>query len=572
MTETILNVEITVRAPFLFTGTGVGRFGYDKTAIRDHNGIPIIPEDQVKGLLRHGLHAMGHDDLIRTLLGAETNDARNSTTDGLEPSRGRIFLTDFMSKTRRDAKATNYHRVQIEEESGAAKQGHFVRVEQIYRPKTEVTFSGSIVIFQSQKASELASIIKTALSFHTHVGALTSIGFGEVMRIKANAEKHATPKVALSGAGRYQWVFKLDRPYLVNADRQADNAFVGDETIPGGALKGLIAHMAELHGVHIDAKSLSDAVIGHARQVQRPIIPASVVYVPSKGTFLNIAFEDFPEDGILQIDWKSDIFDRYFAAEPPQAMRQERVHTRIDVTTGAAKDRQLFSTVSIVPSANETFSCLLDTSMLGANANPIMQLIGTSLHGLGKTNACVKTVALKNPTDAQNVNSSGKHVIMLTTDAFLELQASKAPLVSYDIAFKKLFPKSTILAALCNQKMAGSYLGKRFSPNGKYQPWILTKAGSIFVINLDVDDLTAFNRVLSSGIMSSERDGVRLDWQNCPFVPENGYGAIKILNGGRWNAEKFPLHADMDPKKPTSYWCGHRGNVRTKARQRRRTL
>ena len=62
-------LTLTIRAPFLFPGVAAGWFGVDRVALRDHKGQIIIPQDQVRGVLRDGLRLLGYVDLVKDLFG-----------------------------------------------------------------------------------------------------------------------------------------------------------------------------------------------------------------------------------------------------------------------------------------------------------------------------------------------------------------------------------------------------------------------------------------------------------------------------------------------------------------------
>ena len=97
------------------------------------------------------------------------------------------------------------------------------------------------------------------------------------------------------------------------------------------------------------------------------------------------------------------------------------------------------------------------------------------------------------------------------------------------------------------QKMLGRYYGKRypFHADGNYYPYILTSAGSVFV-------LEAVNETKAPNVLSElQEKGLPLPvsirrkltknkapeerfWQACPFVPENGFGEIVINLKWHW--------------------------------------
>lgn len=226
------DVKITLRAPFLFPGQEAGHFGYDRVALRDVDGTPIIPQDQIKGLIRHGLNEMGEGDLAERLMGASSADARAGAEGSFEPAKGRMFCSDLRCQTEIKKTAADYHRVAIDDESGAARQGHLLRIEQIFDAEEKVAFKGQIAFFVPTGepvlgAEEISKKLQIALTCKRNIGAMASIGFGEVLECEVSSGEVLTQGCALpkNPVGRFLWKFKVDRPYLVDAIR-TDNGLV----------------------------------------------------------------------------------------------------------------------------------------------------------------------------------------------------------------------------------------------------------------------------------------------------------------------------------------------------------
>lgn len=83
-------------------------------------------------------------------------------------------------------------------------------------------------------------------------------------------------------------------------------------------------------------------------------------------------------------------------------------------------------------------------------------------------------------------------------------------------------------------ELQGGYLGMRCM-KGHYSPFLLTRPGSVFVFQCNTpeagDRLKEMERrglPLPSWALSDKMYGSTDTWRHCPFVPENGYGEIKI--------------------------------------------
>jgi len=104
--------------------------------------------------------------------------------------------------------------------------------------------------------------------------------------------------------------------------------------------------------------------------------------------------------------------------------------------------------------------------------------------------------------------------------------------------------------------MTGGYLAKKLYPlySDCYYPYVLTEAGSVFVLELQsplADE--ALNRFVENGLslpsqiiaLFPEEEDHYEHWKNCPYVPENGYGEIIVNLDWHWrNCLSSPAAGD----------------------------
>ena len=80
--------------------------------------------------------------------------------------------------------------------------------------------------------------------------------------------------------------------------------------------------------------------------------------------------------------------------------------------------------------------------------------------------------------------------------------------------------------------LGGNYLWKRFRPREAYSPYLLTVAGSVFVLKATGTVEDARKKVadwLEKGLpVPKSCVGGESAWKTCPFVPENGWGEIAV--------------------------------------------
>lgn len=552
MNRVRLGLNLTLRSPFLFPGLDVGRFGLDAMALRDSQGRPVIPQDQIRGVLRHGMldaaaaGAAFTEDDVATLFGSPSGDAAVDEEASFEPARGRLLFDDLSSND--PISSGQSVRVRIDPETGAADPGSLVFVELAAAPGADVRFRGGATLFADDALAQKALVaLRIASTWVSAMGAMKSAGFGEVRSLSIE-EASRTPlasEVPDNVEDRCAWLVLIDRPFLVDARRAADNVYLGSETIPGSVLKGALARKMALMGHDpaqddaLSALSFSHAVAENAG----PPMPLSVVAADgAAGTVVGDAL-GVPrgrgavigdEPAVFRPDWKQRHHEAaQRALECPVTSplsREVRTHVAIDGDKRVARDQQLFVTSAVDP-GDRRWRVDVDFSRVPQAERPrFAAALASGLDGIGRTGASLR-FKRTDPALVPPVRS-----VAWRQDAFALVLESDAVLVSpdddtdafdaYSAYWKRVCPGATLENFFASQRLAGGYLGRRFRNGGHYRPFWLTEAGSVFLLSGSISD--RLSELVRNRLPAPVIGGGTTSWRNCPFQPENGYGAIRV--------------------------------------------
>jgi hypothetical protein len=547
-TLTGLRITLTIRSPFLFPGISAGRFGVDRVGLRNQDNRLVIPQDQIKGVLRDAMSDLGvGKQKLDDWFGLGSGDAQAWEVENFDPSRGCLLFSDLVC-TDTLTRTTFSHRVKIDETSGAATEGHLMVIELPVEPEKQLNFTGEVLLVGSRRdANDILAAVNAALTVPLSIGALKSVGFGRILGTKSEPFARKTTPAKLPAATEVLWKLSVDRPYLVNARRVANNAFLGQVDIPGAALKGALAQTLKAQGHDITAVEISEYLtrmtIGAARPAKaKPAMARSIVYDKGAGRFVNLALPRAElTDPILPLDWKDPEKDRAKAAgflDQSTFEIDERVHTKINPKTGGAEDEMLVSTIAVYPKALTDKTNLVARLVLPADLampDPIKAALESCILPLGRTNAIVTTEGLT-ADSRKTTPAPGRIAIRLVSDGLLadpyeDAGSEAAPAsasAAYKAFWKTVLPASELTDHFASQTMIGGYQARRFSPTGAYRPWFLTEAGSVFLFDLAPEDAPELDRLLTEGLCRPSLGGTDLTWRNCPFVAENGYGAIAL--------------------------------------------
>ncbi|MFS8037558.1 RAMP superfamily CRISPR-associated protein [Xanthobacter sp. AM11] len=446
-----LSLNLTVRSPFMFRGLDSSAFGVDVACLRDEQDRPIIPADQIRGVLREALGDLAAAGAgitaseIDEIFGRKSADLADDASARNVPDRTRILFGDLHAAGMvldPDARAGAPHstelplgsaietaRVQIDDVTGAAETGKLQFIELAAPFGAAVRFAGEIVLFVSpSQAGRWSGLLNRALGIVGSIGAFKSVGFGEVLQLGAQVQQVAQKAPAKASSPlpeRFTLRAWFDRPILVDAERIADNAFAGREVVPGAVFKGALARNLELTGrspetgelgVALAALSFSHAFPESSEAGQRDLrpLPLSMVAALPEGQPKPIVGDALLVPGgqgamiagraaLFQSDWKGGWFTDALAAmgrpQPRHTIGIARTHTKIDATTGTAETGALYTTIARpVELEGAPRAWLLDIDFTAVPAGAVRdeleaavaQCLATGLHGIGKTGASAR--------------------------------------------------------------------------------------------------------------------------------------------------------------------------------------
>lgn len=596
MQDIVLNVALTLQGPVLTKSTAAGRPGVDAPMARDWRGRRSLPGTLIKGKLREAWTEMQEtvptfDVRIDELLGRRTGNRADGGAPAVAPHRGRLRFSDFEDE-RPDASSGSRYRIRIDPELGSVAKGAYQVIEAPYKAGERVVFRGTIrfVAADGHEAGQVASGVERGLRWITALGAARTIGFGRLLGASIEV---TTAEAELAFAGRGDMLplaLTPESPFCVAARRITDNLFESQDRIPGGVLKGaFVSTWMALIGKPTD--TLVDAATDPARpdlcqqfdkvrfthafpapagSMLRPVqYPLSVVQVrDGGGSFYDVALSSGPglirgEVPDFDVDWKNaaPVRDHFGIIEPK---RELRIRTAIDPDLRRAAEHDLFAYEAVVPEGCVWLGSI-DLGLVPTNRDGVRaQLLEVLRHGLrdiGKTKASATVAlpaALRPKFDALVEPIDGSHwVVTLQTPAILtdpddlrgagDRQCKNA----YNEVWRELSGENLELVRLfARQELAGGfYLHRRFQ-SGDYYPYLLTSAGSVFVLRATGDPdrgrqcvrewwehglrLPAWAR---ERFRRDGRDGD--DWRNCPYIRENGYGEIAV---------NLPVHVGRNPQ------------------------
>lgn len=561
--RTIIRTTIKVRSPFLFPAVDIAAAGLDASPLRMPDGIPVLPGDHIRGHMSH-IAAAESEALAKELFGAGSNVNTN------EPVRGKLIISDFLATgfstpkervgTDLDAERALSYRVAIDEETGAAKDGMLKVMELVAAPETIVTFKGTIILRHgNQDTGTDAAQIEVLLRSIDAIGAQKSSGFGEIVDVHCEPEE-----LEHTAVGNARDCVTLDLavggPFIVDAQRDAFNYYRGSTVIPGSALKGMVAeHLMDAGVIGKNDASLSKIHISHAWPLVDGKLGDRAVHEhravsPKDNSFVTAVNVDaaFAAGGTpaYPTDWK-DWDERRAALGRLESdlLRQARVRTAIarkgTEKEGTADDGKLFVETAIVPQDTK-WRFTLERN--GADQTIFDHVVGALVHGiygLGKTGAHVSAERLQNQPVQLPTLRAGRCTIILETPAILtEIETvaahdedkpatRKTMKEKYAAYFSALLPNSHLMSVHGGDQIIGRYYGYRFGNKNKYTPFCMTRAGTVFELDVDENDVATLTACLRNGL-PPVFEGALLqdpltDWKKVPMVPANGYGEISLV-------------------------------------------
>jgi hypothetical protein len=205
----------------------------------------------------------------------------------------------------------------------------------------------------------------------------------------------------------------------------------------------------------------------------------------------------------------------------------------------------------IVPDGHE-WEGLVDLSRVDASKrekvlSQLIDLLGYGMNAWGKTKTSAETwITGAARMDGAPSIDGNHYVVTLQTPAILcdpddlnEASGKQELSDSYEKVWAELSGGTVKLVRyFAQQTLAGGYyLHERFQSKKAYYPWLLTDAGSVFVLEAInggagqmIDDWVKHGLKLPKwAVERYGSDSLPGDhWKCCPYIPENGYGEIAV--------------------------------------------
>lgn len=484
------------------------------------------------------------------------------------------------------SQADTLFRVRMDPDRGAVDRGAYLVMEAPFGVGEEVVFEGAVRTALPDPVPEtLKHYLEKGLAWIPSFGAERTVGFGRLLGVTVDGGNPAPTAGQVASPGSWLLVEPL-APFCIARPKLASNLFEADEVIPGGVLKGCLAATwgqslgkSGPVGPGFDSArpELSEyfwAVrFTHAFPLgpdgKRPVAQPQSLVKLFDGSFRDVALGPGPNEPEFRqgapafaVDWKGGDFCAVRKSYGwPELLRDLRVRTAMDPVRRKGREQALFACETVVPGATRWASQVdlgrVPQGARGAVEQQLWDLLGEGLLGLGKTKAAAR-VERKEQVAPSVVSASpptgAAWVVTLQTPgllcdaASLNEESGEAELRSaYESAWADLSRLADGTASclelvdyFARQSLAGGYyLHLRFSGGApSYVPWLLTDAGSVFVLRAATGRETeAQERIgawLAHGLPLPGWAVVRIGrdekerWQGCPYLPENGYGEIAV--------------------------------------------
>lgn len=591
MPDYTLTVDLTLQGPILTNSSGAGASGISSPFAINAEGHRYLPRTLIKGKLRQAwqeLHSAAGSAFapdIESLLGPAPGDDNNAPS--VEPIRGRLHFEDFVDKSSRTSDIL--YRISIDEERGSVSKGAYQVLEAPYAVGERVAFTGQIHYRTiDQNDSDLIKrYIETGMRWITSFGAERTVGFGRLIDVKVSEVSsaplaHSPIRDSITGTDKLELKLIPQSPFCLSRRRISNNLFESETVISGAAIKGSLASSwRSLIGLspngavtaamdnarlelcdYFDKIRITHAFPAPAGQSLRPVT-APLSLVKANEQIYDVALIDGPAlvgnpltAPKFAVDWKSHNYvQNHFGWADPE--RELRVRTSIDSSRRKAKDEQLFAYDMVVPQGKAWF-CQIDLSAVPEEhrvkvESQLRDLLSHDLRGLGKTKSRLKVdIIAQGAASPKHISQSdprdGVWVVTLQTPALL-CDPAKVDEENLHTAYAKVWSQFSedslrLKHFYAQQSLAGGfYLYRRFQQSKDYSPWLLTDAGSVFVLESEPDQQShaqvCIDYWLAHGLPLPAWAEIRYGnhWTSCPFLREGGYGEIAVNLDIHWSRQ-----------------------------------
>jgi hypothetical protein len=570
-------ITVILRGPILTASSVTQAIGLDAPAARRISDNKLyLPGSLVRGRVREQTELLGLG-VLRTLFGRQSGNRQDQGTD-VAPLRSRIFFSDFIDAVLRplDKRRT---RINIGEDRGAVNEQMLAVLECPYEPGEHAAFTGSVRFFAAPSEhptiiTELTAAMRAISSF----GSQRTVGFGRLMGVDiATMQPGISEPAPVLGGRTLGLVLSTSDLVCVARTQPSENLFEASQILPGNAIKGAIAATwllslgkppgpvdLETDPQRRELGALFEQIrIRHARPVpagrrERPLEhPLSLMRYDCGWKDTALAQEDpgeWSEVPSFQPDWKDSSPADSFPEFAQRSVQKElRVRTAIDRVHRRAQDNMLFAYEVLSPADQFEWLTYVDFPPKSENAaRQLQSLLAAGIDAFGKTDAKLRCefFAAEEPPETVKARD-GCYVVVLQTPALLnDPRIYNDDLVKdYKSAWSDLSGGALeLLQFKARQDLAGGYYQRhRFQSGQPYRPWLLTRAGSVFLLRPAKDQGAAAEKSVAKWLAEGLRipegaagfyalDNTASDWKKCPYLRQNGYGEIAVNLDCHWDA------------------------------------
>jgi hypothetical protein len=596
-------ITLTLNGPLLTRSSSMGQHGVDAPVARTSDGRCCVAGSLVKGRLLQAwselLAAVGtvpgrFDPRLVEWLGEGTGDAQAYNSPNADPRRGKLYFSDFVEDSK--SERGRLFRIAIDRSRGSVDEGSYQVMEAPYGSGQQILLRG-VVRFLARdqaEADDIAGHLKFGLRWITNLGGERTVGFGRLKNVAVTTPNLKAPSAAQGEGVAFSFALMPESPFCIVDQRISNNLYSSGKIIPGSVVKGCLATSwrAALGKGPGDVEPGMDpnrlelcAAFPQLRITLGLPSPRTKLIRPTYPPFSRVKAGESWKDvalcagaGLIQghapkfvPDWKDEDWRQTWQHfNWPDVKRELRVRTAMNPKTRRAEDKALFGYERTLP---DDLAWIFEADLSRVTpaeqstvSRQLRELLSLGLHGFGKTKASGIVQMLPASRDTA-VGYPGKQkndpwIVTLQTPALLcdPAEAGGGPdalHASYAKAWSALSGRSLHLDRFfAQQSLAGGYyLHRRFMRSDGYKPYLLTDAGSVFVLSA-VDGAEEKGRQCVADWRSyglpvpdwAEKRYALEDsgtaWKNCPYLPENGYGEIVVDLPSHW---KEDAHGEFVP-------------------------
>ncbi len=609
-----ITVRLFVRGPFMTSsGTDAVR-GIDRIFSQDHTGQPILNSSHIKGKVREAIVELCETGLtefndfsIDFYFGIEDQERGHLQFGDFELVQCEKSKLDYITRISIETKtgAAKESNLQIIENIFAQNAISEWRGTVSFYAENEAERQNIL------QALQLGFKWITALGGikGSGFGRLERVQFSdqEVQRKSLADNLPAKPEsIALA--------FEFDDDLFIGGITRGSNFKESMRIIPGATIKGSLArHLNAMcdesdWSTPIDlqnrrvaaqfpvlAEHFSKIVFTHALPAppdsqKRPVTVPFTTLELEKGKFGDVALVREPvltsagNAPLFQIDWKDahvldsafgwgrcEIFNKTRTAihRLSQTAAENRLYTfqyisPFEATNAENGTRKKLRWLAEIRLPKGPAGHLLDDATRDSLVEELKRALNYQWNVLGKRDSHFRLAAQPGPWEcaisqhAQGEIVNGTAIVTLQTDALLFDGRALAGQAQIDLhrVYAEYWQHATQSTCtledfFARQKMLGGYQAMRFPTGNSYYPYILTEAGSVFILKVSEEakarkilQCLQWNGLPLPKSILRKTSQPQEAWRYCPFVPENGFGEVMINLDWHWQKQYPAMKGD----------------------------